>query len=386
METITKMKCPHCGLELDLDNLFAAQMGHKIEEEKKRILSEALEIKERESEQKIAEAVKTATEEQGKQIEKLLLEIGRLNEANTKANEELKKLLSKEIELKQQVKEAELDAQKKLGEQMDDIYKKAKEKADEESAAEIAALKKKVDDANEATEAVKRKLEQGSQQLQGEVQELRLEDCLRAEFPLDRIEEVEKGKPGADVIQTIVSNTGKVCGRIVWESKNVKGWKNEFIPKLRGDMERVNGDIGILVSHVFGKNMTEFTEQDGVWLVKPGNVMPMARLMRDGLLRESKAKAIAEQKETLQDAVYSFVTSPAFRNRVENIGRQYRALDEEINKTRDVMIRHWEAQRKLVDELVGNTQGILGDVDAFLLQADSEIRPAIEQPETDPDD
>ena len=289
-----------------------------------------------------------------------------------------------QFELQQKAQNAELEAQKKFNEQSAELFEKAKKDADEAKELEILELKKKIDDANKASEDFKKKLEQGSQQLQGEVQELRLEECLRTEFPLDNIEEVEKGKLGADVIQTVVSRTGRVCGKIVWESKNVKGWKNEFLPKLTSNMERVNGDVGILVSNVFGKNMGEFMFVEGVWLIRPQNVLAIARLIRDRIEAVSNTRSVAESRETIQEAVYAFVTSAAFRNRIENIGRQYRALDDEIVKTEDSMRKHWATQRKLIDQLMGNTQGILGEVNAFLLQADNgkvELEPPEESQE-----
>ena len=379
MDGVYELKCSECGAVLKIDELFKAQMGCKFEEENKKKLQEAIDFQKRqlaeESKKDSEEAIRKATEAQARQIQELLEQVRLLTEANNKAREEMIAFQKKEFDLQQAVKNAEFEANKKLNDQVDELYQKAKKEAEEAASEKIAALEKKVADANQATEDVKRKLQQGSQQLQGEIQELKLEDCLRMEFPLDTIEEVEKGKLGADVIQTVVSRNGKVCGRIVWESKNVKNWSNGFIPKLREDMGRVSGDVGILVSNVFGKNMDEFTLVDGVWLVKPINALSMARLIRERIISVSDAKMIAEHKETVQDAVYAFVTSPAFRNRMENIGRQYRALDDEINKTKDNMVKHWETQRKLIDELVGNTQGILGEVNAFLLQADSKVLP-----------
>lgn len=374
-----QLKCSECGAVLNIDQLFMAQMGRELEEANRRKLLEAMEFQKRhlkeESERDAEEAIRKATEAQTKRIDELLEQVRLLNEANQKANAELLEFQKTQFKLQQAAQSAELEAQKKLNEQAAELYEKAKKEAQEAASAEIAALEKKVKDANEATEEIKRKLQQGSQQLQGEVQELKLEECLRSEFPLDTIEEVEKGKPGADVIQTVVNRNGRVCGRIVWESKNVKNWSNGFIPKLREDMARVKGDVGIIVSHVFGKNMAEFTLEDGVWLVKPTNALSMARLIRERIVSVNDAKLIAEHKESIQDAVYNFVTSPAFRNRMENIGRQYRALDEEINKTKDSMVKHWETQRKLIDELVGNTQGILGEVNSFIVQADVKSLP-----------
>ncbi len=375
MEYKTEMKCPHCGMTLDIDEIYMTQMGQRFEEQNNLKLREFMKSKEEQmqsdAQKKTDDAVRAAEEKQRLQIEQLTEQIKLLTEANRKQNEQMMQYQKQQFELQQKAQAAELEAQKKFNEQSAELFEKAKKDADEAKELEILELKKKIEDANRASEDLRKKLEQGSQQLQGEVQELRLEESLRAEFPLDTIEEVEKGKLGADVIQTVVSRTGRVCGKIVWESKNVKGWKNEFLPKLRSDMERVNGDVGILVSNVFGKNMNEFMLVEGVWLIRPQNVLAIARLIRDRIEAVSNTRSVADNKETIQEAVYAFVTSAAFRNRIENIGRQYRALDEEIVRTEDSMRKHWATQRKLIDQLMGNTQGILGEVNAFLLQADN---------------
>ena len=292
-----------------------------------------------------------------------------LTKSIEKANKERDELLTKQIELKQEAKDAKLAAKKELDGQVDEIYQKAKKESDEENASKIAALEKKVVDANEATEAVKRKLEQGSQQLQGEIQELELRDCLSAEFPMDIVEDVEKGRNGADVIQTVVNKNGKICGKIVWESKNVKNWSNTFIPKLRDDMNRVKGDVGILVSNVFGKDMFDFTKQDGVWLVRPRDALSMARLVREYIIGVSDALLVVQRKVTVEDAVYAYVTSSEFRNTLENIGRRYLALKREIEDTERLIKKHYKTQYTLIDELVGDTQNIIGEVNAYLLQA-----------------
>ncbi len=346
--------CPHCGKALNIDDLYTSQMDKMYEEENAR---------------KLEEAKKDARSEQDKLIRELTVQIKVLRESVEKAKKENDELLTKQIELKQEVHDAKLSAKKELEEKFDEIYQKEKKNSDEENASEIATLKKKVVDANEATEAVKRKLEQGSQQLQGEIQELELKDCLCAEFPMDIIEDVEKGRNGADVIQTVVNKNGKTCGKIVWECKNVKNWSNTFIPKLRDDVNRVNGDIGILVSNVFGKDMADFSEQDGVWLVKPGDALSMARVIRKYIIGVSEALIVVQRKVTVQDAVYALVTSPEFRGRLDNIGRRYIALKREIENTERIIRKHCKTQYTLIDDLVGDTQNIIGEVNAYLLQA-----------------
>ena len=370
--TEKKLVCPHCGKELNMDEIFSTQMKDRLETEveieiRKRMETAENDLKsryEKMTEQKVKEAVEKSNEENVRLTETMKA----MEKMQSDKSKEFAELLDEQVKLKEQLASAKNEAKKELAEKYDELYQKALDEANDSKNDEISILKKKLEDAEKATNELKRKIEQGSQQLQGEVQEIQLEEELRMEFPMDVIEEVDKGKLGADVIQTVVDRKGKICGKIVWESKNVKTWKNEFIPKLRGDVELAKGDVGILVSSVFGRNMSEFTLEEGVWLITPGNAIAIARMIRDGIIRVKEARAISERKETIQDEVYAFVTSPAFRNRIENIGRQYMALDAEINKTKNDMDRHFAAQRKLIDGLVENTQGILGEVSTFLIE------------------
>lgn len=397
----SEMRCPHCGQPLDLDQIYLDTVGKKFEESNNKKLQEAIAFQEREagekleeekkrlreeSEKKIAEAVKSTQTEQVGRISELLDQVKRLTEANTEMTGKLQKMAGDHFELQQKLKTTELEVQEKVNAKVEEVYEKARKDSDDAKSEEIAQLKKKLDDTTKSLDESKRKLEQGSQQLQGEVQELELEECLRSAFPMDVVEEVEKGKNGADVIQTVVTKSGRVCGKIVWESKNVKNWNNKFIPKLRDDMQRVGGVTGVLISNVFGVGMQEFSMQDGVWLVKPDMVMNMARVLRDSIERESNALAVAEHQGTLQEALYKHVTSPAFRNTIQNICMKYRKLQDSITKSQDYMMRQWKTQHTLIDQLVSNTQGIIGEVDAFMLPGETPNEDTVQEFESLEDD
>ena len=381
METITTITvCPHCGAELDINKLVTTQMMEGFEEEKRIILQDARSHLESEYRKRFEAELGNARSEQDAHIAALMRQIDQLTETISKGEKERQRMLDELMKLQQKLQSAEFEAKKKASEQLDEICDKIRKDTEETYALKIKELEKKLADTKELAENLKSKAEQGSQQLQGEVLELRLEECLRSEFPLDVIEEVDKGKLGADVIQRVFSRSGKECGIIVWESKNVRNWNNDFIPKLRGDVQRVDGTIGILVSNVFGRNMSEFSLQDGVWLVRPEGALAMARLLRYGMEKAFNERMLAERKETIQDAVYEFVTSPAFRNRVEEISRQYRMLDEEIVKTKTYMERHFATQRRLIDELITNTEGVIGDIGAYVPLLSNNDVPALDSP------
>ena len=380
--TMTNIVCPHCGKTLDLDKIIMEQINQRLSEQNsiavENEVKHRLEEAQKKSQKEMENAVESAKSEQKQQIDLLTEQIKLLNETNKKQINDMMEIQKKNLELQQKANQSEMEAQKKLSEQYQEIRDNAFKEAAESNQAKIETLTKKLEDANKATEEVKRKLEQGSQQLQGEIQELRLEECLKLEFPLDSIEPVEKGKSGADVIQTVVNRLGRACGKIVWESKNVKTWNKGFIPKLREDMNLAKGDVGILVSNVFGSNMIEFTEQDGVWLVKPMNAIAMARMIRSRILAVSDLKTAIANKETIQDELYAYFTSAEFRNKIENIGMKYRALDDEINKAKSSMERHWAKQRELIDNIVTNTDVVFGEVSSFMLKSGESLE--LEQP------
>ncbi len=363
------MRCPHCGIELPIDDLYMEALEEEFKERNDERIREAISFQKTEANRRVRVALRELESKQEEEKKQLLDKIALFEKDRKESSEKLRKSEEEKFGLQQALQNAEAEAQKKVNAQVAELYEKARKESRDEVAEEMSRLRKEKEDAMKATEDLRRKLDQGSQQLQGEVRELELEELLRSEYPMDEIEGVAKGRSGADVIQSVCSAGGRPLGRIVWECKSVKNWNNDFIPKLRSDVGRAGGDVGILVSNVFGRGMGEFECVDGVWLVRPENAVSMSRLVRDGVVRAGQARLMAERKDSVQDAVYEFVTSPAFRNRIQMIGAQYRALDESIAKARDTMEKQWATQRKLIDELVSNTQGMLGDVDAFLIQA-----------------
>lgn len=364
------LTCPHCGNELHMDELMGSKLRLSMEVENQKVLKDALTKQKARLEEEFQTRLRMDIERENanniQTLESMRTELEFLRERNREDTDRKRSDAEEILSLKQKLLENENVLSERLARSMEEIYEKARKDAEESNLAQIDGLKKKIDDLSKINEDFKRRIEQGSQQLQGEVSEMRLEECLTTEFIDDRIEGVPKGRSGADVIQTVYGRAGKVHGRIVWEVKNVKQWSNDFIPKLRKDLEIEEGDVAVLVSNVFGRNMAEFSLVDGVWLIRPSNALSMARLLRDGIIRVSNARSLAENRGSIQDEVYEFFTSPAFRNRMENIGLKYRLLETEITKTKDSMERHWKAQRKLIDELVSSTNEVLGDVDSVL--------------------
>ena len=216
---------------------------------------------------------------------------------------------------------------------------------------------------------MKRKLEQGSQQLQGEVLELELENILAADHPLDNIEAVKSGARGADVIQTVRMRSGTECGKIVWETKRTENWSNGWIDKLKTDMQNVNGDIGVIVTAAFPSDIKEpMAIKGGVWLVKPNLVRSLVEALRSSLLEVQRQKAISSGREQHLEAVYDYVCSIQFMQRIKAVVAHQQEMKRELDKERNALTRIWNKREKqiagITDQMVsmvGELQGLADD-------------------------
>ena len=273
-------------------------------------------------------------------------------------NEEL--LLRKEKKLVEQQKaELSLDVERKL-----DIERTLiKKKSSEEFSLKEAELKKKISDAQKANEELTRKLEQGSQQLQGEVLELELESLLGQSYPFDDIEPVKKGIRGADVIQHVKLRSGAICGTIVWETKRAENWSNNWIPKLKEDMQRESGDISVLVSTVFPANVDEVIIQyEGVWLVRPDVVSGISAALRTVLIESQRQKSVSVGKNEQMEALFDYVTSNQFAQRIRAVVENYELMRIDLEKEKAAMQRIWKKREMQIGRISDQMLSVCGEL------------------------
>ena len=211
-------------------------------------------------------------------------------------------------------------------------------------------------------EELKRKSEQGSMQLQGESQELLLEEILQSYFPFDIIEEVEKGVEGADCIQVIRNNSDTICGKIIYESKRTKAWSNGWIDKLKADMRNSGSDVAILVTQVFPKDMEKFGEKDGVWICTFNEVSSVAQLLRNGIIKIYEAQKSQENKGDKMQLLYNYLTGIEFRGQMESIVEGFMAMKQSIMKERIQMEKLWKEREKQLEKVLLSTSGLYGSV------------------------
>jgi hypothetical protein len=198
------------------------------------------------------------------------------------------------------------------------------------------------------------------------VQELKLEELLKAEFPFDEISEVPKGKGGADAIQTVHTQTGVLCGRIVWESKRAQRWDQKWIQKLIENQRTVKADIAVLVSSLLPQNIICFGMVEGVFVTDLNSAMSVAYLLRQQLMKVHSAQVANSNKTTKAEVVYNYLISNEFKQRIEVWVEYFRERQEKINKERVYFTKKWQEEEKSIQKIITNTSGIYGDLQGLI--------------------
>ena len=264
--------------------------------------------------------------------------------------------------LEEKQKNMEVEIEKRFLEKRKEIEESAIKKEQEIFDLKTKEYKLQMEQQQKLIEELKRKSEQGSMQLQGESQELLLEEILQSYFPFDIIEEVEKGVEGADCIQVIRNNSNTICGKIIYESKRTKAWSNGWIDKLKADMRNSGSDVAILVTQVFPKDMEKFGEKDGVWICTFNEVSSVAQLLRNGIIKIYEAQKSQENKGDKMQLLYNYLTGIEFRGQMESIVEGFMAMKQSIMKERIQMEKLWKEREKQLEKVLLSTSGLYGSV------------------------
>ncbi len=327
---MNQITCPHCHKPFELTDALT----HQIEEE-------LLAGEKKKHEEELAEMKRR---------------VGKAEEAELVLRKQ-KNLLDEEK------RTFELEKQRQLDKEREAISKKAAEEQSEKDKYKFAELEKKLSDTTKALEDANRKATQGSQQLQGEVQELDLEQTLRAAFPTDSIEPVGKGVLGADIQQTVKTQRGSVCGIILWESKRTKAWSDSWISKLKDDRLHAKAHAAAIVSEVLpDEAKTGIGPKDGIWVCSPKFVIPLALLLHKAIEDAARQKFLSGQMQSKAEQIYSYVTSNEFVQVVESMVGTYNDMLEQITKERNAFEKTWKLRESQVHRLMAGVSGIVGQI------------------------
>jgi hypothetical protein len=385
----TEIKCPNCGHQFEPNDAIREE----VEKELRSKAADWQKKKNEEFQQKLEEEKKQLQQSLEANIRKNISgdfeNKLRLLEQNNKENEEKLRLsrqrelefLKKEQDLLNKEKEIEIQLQRMLLEERNKlseiIRKEEAEKnslKDTEYQMRLKELEKQLDDQKKLAEEMRRKSEQGSMQLQGEVQELALEEMLKSAFPFDIITEVGKGVRGADCIQTVRNNLGQECGKIIFESKRTKDFANDWIEKLKTDMRSQGADVAVIVTQALPKDMNSFGEKDGIWICSFAEVKPIVQMLRDSIIKIAASQKSQENKGDKMHLLYNYLTSREFAEQWQAIREGFMSMRLSIQKERDAMEKLWKAREKQLEKVLlsaahvrGSIEGISGtDVDLNL--------------------
>ena len=361
------IKCPNC------DELFELSEAISYDIEKRIKKKHEIEIEEK----------RKAFEEKAKKdaYESVTLELSDLREQLEEKTTNLKEarkqeleLLKKQRELQEKEENQELELTRKLEEGRQKILEKATGEFEEKHRLKDAEKDKQLNDMKKQIDELKRKSEQGSQQTQGEVLELDLENILKKSFTHDNIEPVPKGIKGADVLHKVHSPSGQFCGTIVWETKRTKAWSDKWIAKIKEDQRRVKGEIAVILTTVLPKDVRSFAHINGIWVTDYSSMVGLATAIRMGLIEVAKTKQAAVGKKEKMEVVYNYLSGSDFKQKVEAIVEAFKAMKEDLEKEKKAFSKSWAKREKQLELVITNTAGMYGDIHRIIGTSLPEIK------------
>ncbi len=408
----TQIKCPNCDTSIDVQDILAHQLEEEIKQkyqlqladEKKKfdleqeklskakeefeqnkkqeneLFQERIETKLKDERKLIEEKLKKKlVEEQSDQFQALQKELNEKSEQIKELNRtkaEIEKLKRENAEVKESV---EAESQKKLNEILISEKDKIRRAEEEKNELRYKELQKQLEDQRKLTEEMKRKQDQGSMQLQGEVQELAIEEWLSIQFPLDTIEEIKKGARGGDCIQIVNTRSRQNCGKIYYESKRTKDFQSNWIEKFKTDMREKNADIGVLVTEAMPSDLDRMGIKDGIWVCSYEEFKGLCAVLRESVIQLSLVASAQENKGDKMHMLYDFLTSNSFRMQVEAIVEGFSSMKEALESEKRAMQRIWKEREKQIEKVITNTIDMYGSIKGIAGNAIQSVK-ALELP------
>jgi len=401
----SEIKCPNCGNEIDLENVMSAELEQKYQKEFEKKLNASLQVIESEKEklveeqkvfeekkkheneifsQKLVQERQKISQELQESIRKSVTtdfenQLTMLQQNAINTEEKLKDARKKELEFLQKeqalkIKEEELQitVQRQMMEEREKLKEQLlKEETERLSVKEqeyqlrMKELEKQLDDQKKLADEMRRKSEQGSMQLQGEVLELLLEELLQTTFTFDKIEPVGKGVRGADCIQTVRNQFGNEMGKIIYESKRTKDFSHDWIEKLKSDMRTLGAEVAVIVTQVFPKDMERFGEKDGVYICSFAEVKSVALVLRNAIIKIHEAKKGQDNKGDKMVMLYDYLIGSEFNEQWKAIREGFLSMKMSIQRERDAMEKLWKAREKQLEKVLINAAQIKGSVEGI---------------------
>jgi len=341
------------------------QLAEKLRQERTKIAAEEA------RKAKLVSA--TDLEQKAKEISDLEEVLKQRDAKLAEAQKAQTELIRKQRELDDMKRELELTVEKRVQESLFNVREQARKEAEEQLKLKVMEKEQTIVSMQKQIEDLKRRSEQGSQQLQGEVQEIELETLLRTQFPTDTIEPVPKGEHGGDVLHRVMGPFGKLCGTILWECKRTKNWADGWLVKLREDQREAKAEIAVIVSQILPKGVETFDLIDGVWVTHPRAALPVAITLRHTLIEVASARQATEGQQTKMEMIYQYLTGPRFRQRVQAIVEAFSSMKEDLDREKKAITKQWAKREEQIERVMQATVGMYGDMQGIAGKSLQEI-------------
>lgn len=394
-DNTNRIECPNCGFGIDVNNILSQQVesrlkkqfGEQRAKEKNQLQSQLDELKKQQlaleqTKQRQHDEVEHAIVEGLREREASLVEklnskirseqsetLSSLNKELGEKTEQLKDLHRTRTEMeklkreKEQLRdEIQAESEQRLNKVLAEEREKFSKSLEQKTRMKMAERDKVISDLSQQLRDAQRKAEQGSMQLQGEVQELAIEEWLKNQFPLDTIEEIKKGARGADCLQIVHTRSRQNCGTIYYESKRSKSFQPSWIEKFKQDIREKGADIGVLVTQVMPADMERLGLKEGVWICTFEEFRGLSLALRDAAIRMSDAINAQENKGDKMGMLYDFLTGNEFRNQVEAIVEGFTQMQTDLESEKRSMQSIWKKREKQIEKVLLNTNHMYGSI------------------------
>lgn len=356
-----KIVCPSCGKEIELTKALTEQIRSKLE-------SQITEDVAKKTEKAVLERLEKDKLDQQNKIEFLSKKLSESQAAELSLRKE-------KFELEEAKRNFELEKQRQIDQERQKIREQSMREFQESFHLKEMEKDKMIQDLKRALEDAQLKATQGSQQLQGEVQELSLEENLRDSYPTDEIEEVGKGIRGADIRQIVKTQKGTVCGTILWESKRTKAWSEDWVVKLKEDLRSEGANIPCIVTNIFPKNISgPIALYEGVWLCSPAVALNIAEMLRSKLIDVARERIVSKNKDSKAETLYSYLISHEFAQQVERIVEVYKETKDQIDTEKRAFEKIWKTREVQAQKLISGAANIYGYVQGVVGQTMPQIK------------
>lgn len=349
--------CPECNHQFALDKVLEKEITIRIENKTREDMAKALSDQAKNLKYEFAQTLSALNGD---------LEVKQRHLLEAQKNELALRKQSADVE--QRAREIDLEIERKLAAQVSSVTERLTKQIAEDFSRKDLEREHLIGEMRRQIVEMKQKTEQGSQQTQGEVFEETIAALLREEFPQDTISDVEKGISGADIVQKIIARSGQCVGSILWEVKQTKTFQPSWLEKLKEDRNAAGADLAVLVSAVLPKGRKGAYLDHGIWIIEPSVVTVVARIARQSILDLHRALVTTTSKKEKADVLYSYLTNPVFRQRLEAIVECFNQMREDLEKEKKVISKNWKYRTRQLDSVVENTLSIYTDIQSVIGQ------------------